>query len=379
MTQFFDILLHFIAYLFIMNLGKKTILIFLCVKGNLYMKNSVKAILIIGAVVLILAGVSVTGAFLNRIPKNPISTTGNTAGNLNNDGLFAESEGVVYFSNSFDSGCMYSMNPDETNIKKINHSNTKNILTGGDYLYYYMDTSDGGQGMGYVVKTFGLYRSKNNGRDAKCLDREAIVQMQLVGDYIYYQRYNNKDFTKLCRIRTDKKDFETISDSVINPVCAYNGEIYFNGTEKDHYLYVLNTQNNEISTLYEGNMWFPSYSNGYIYFLDVGNKLRLARFNLSDHVTEILTKESVDTFNVGDFYVYFQTSGKNPALYRMELNGQNPEKISDGVFNSLNLTDRYLYFKAFGDDTTMYHTPVIGDINVSIFEGAMEAAYTNEK
>jgi len=157
----------------------------------------------------------------------------------------------------------------ETEIKKLSTNQVNSINVGGNFLYYYMDSSGGGTGLGYVVRTYGVYRSKLNGNDSKCLDRNAAVTMQLVGDYIYYQRYNNKDFTKFYKVKTDKTENELVSDMIINPAACYNGVIYFNGTEENHYLYSLDTRTGLISTVFEGNLWYPAYNAGYIYYMDV--------------------------------------------------------------------------------------------------------------
>lgn len=66
--------------------------------------------------------VTVYMLFSQRVKMNEGYVTGNTAGNLYNGGLFCESEGVIYFSNLYDDGCLYSMLPDETDIKKLSTS-----------------------------------------------------------------------------------------------------------------------------------------------------------------------------------------------------------------------------------------------------------------
>ncbi len=345
-------------------------------------RQTYRALIIIGIIVLLLIGGSVWSALSRRVPENDLSTVGNTSGNLNNSGYFAERDGRVYFANSYDKGALYSMNPDGSDMKKLISSSCKNICVGGNFLYYYMDTSGGGDGLGYVVKTFGIYRSTLEGRQTKCLDREAAVLMQLVGNYIYYQRYNNTDFTKFYKIKTDKSDQTLVSDSVINPCAADNGIIYFNGQEKDHYLYALDTRNDTAYTVYEGNLWYPQYANGYIYYMDVSSDYRLCRYNLSTHTVEILTNDRADMFNVGEFQIYYQrsaASGSSAALMRMNLDGSNPEIVAEGVFNSINLTSEYVYFREFGNDITTYMTPLLGSINVTEFTAARQAALANAK
>lgn len=339
------------------------------------MKKNWKVLLFIAVILLILTASAVISSLSGKIPSNEISLTGNTAGNLNNGGLFAESNGKVYFSNAYDNGCLYSMNTDETELQKLSASQVNSINTGGNYLYYYMDSSGSGEGLGYVIRTYGIYRSKLNGKDTKCLDRNAAVTMQLAGDYIYYQRYTNKDFTKFYKIKTDKTDNVLVSDKIINPAACFNGVIYFNGTDRDHYLYALDTRTDTISAIYDGNLWYPAYYAGYIYYMDVSSNYRLCRYSLYENTVEILTNDRVDTFNVGDVYIYYQrNSATEPALMRMRLDGSDPEIVAAGNYTNINLTSAYAYFNAFGEDTPVYHTPVNGAVNVTSFTAALNAA-----
>ena len=72
---------------------------------------------------------------------NDAYTVGNTAGNLNNGGLFCESDGKVYFANAYDNNTLYSMNPNETEQTKLGVNSVASINAGGDYLYYYMESA----------------------------------------------------------------------------------------------------------------------------------------------------------------------------------------------------------------------------------------------
>lgn len=340
------------------------------------MKKNWKPILILSVVMILLIASGIYSVLSERVPSNDISVTGNTAGNLNNGGLFAESGGRVYFANAYDGGRMYSMNTDETDLVRLGDSRVSSINVGGDYLYYYMDSAGGGTGLGFVVRTYGVYRSRLDGSKTKCLDRNAAVTMQLSGDYLYYQRYNNTDFTKFYKIKTDKSDNVLVSDEIINPAACHNGVIYFNGTEKDHYLYALDTRTDAVYTVYQGNLWFPVYHNDYIYYMDVSSDYRLCRYSLSQNTVEILTQDRVDTFNVGEGCIYYQRNSKTePALMRMGLDGSNPEVVAEGNYENIQLTSSYAYFNAFGQEIPVYHTPLNGPINVTTFSAASDAAF----
>ena len=58
---------------------------------------------------LLLLTLFILSMLSQRIKMNTGNVTGNTAGNLNNSGLFCERNGIVYFSNLYDNGCLYSM------------------------------------------------------------------------------------------------------------------------------------------------------------------------------------------------------------------------------------------------------------------------------
>lgn len=339
------------------------------------MKNNWKYILFPVILILFLTATLIISNYMKKIPSNDISVTGNTAGNLNNHGLFCELDGKVYFSNAYDNGCMYSMNVDETEVTKIVSGKVSSINAAGNYLYYFMDSAAGGSGFGYVIRTYGVYRSKLNGKSSACLVRDACVTMQLVGDYLYYQRYNNQDFTKFYKLKTDKSENLLVSDEIINPAACYNGIIYFNGQNKDHYLYALDTRTDTVSTVYEGNLWYPVYKDGYIYFMDVSSDYRLCRYSLSDNIVEVLTHDRVDTYNVGNYYIYYQKNDSDsPALMRMMLDGSNPEVVAEGNYENINITSQYVYFNEFNNEVPVYRTPADGSINVAPFTAARDAA-----
>lgn len=338
-------------------------------------KNIVILCSVLAVVLLILIAVSFTG----RISMNDENTVGNTAGNLNNKGLFCESDGVVYFANAYDGGALYSMNPDETEMKKLGANSVAYINTGGDYLYYYMESgtneSNTGTGLGYMGRTAGIYRTKKNGKRTVCLDRTYSNIVQLCGNYLYYQAYDTKKGTTLNKIKIDKSDETVIADYIINPACCVNGRIYYNGTQKDHYLYALDTATDNSSVVWQGNIWNPVYIDNYVYYMDVANNYRLCRYSMSEDIIEVLTNDRVDFFNVYDYYIYYQKSSETePALKRMYIDGSNAEVVAEGVYENINITSEYVYFNAYDAPLPVYKTSTFGGVYVTTFDAAAEAA-----
>lgn len=331
-------------------------------------------IIIISGVILALLITAVT--LMSRIPLNDENTVGNTPGNLNNSGYFCEHEGRVYFANAYDNYSLYSMNADETDIKKLHAGATSYINAGGDYLYYVTAGNTESKDTGSFRGAYGIYRSKTNGRNVTGMERCRVAAMQLCGNYLYYEKLDTKTAISLEKIKIDKKDKQTIDpDAMINPNCYVDGTIYYNGNDQDHYLYALNTANDTATVVWQGNIWNPVYQDGYVYYMDVDNNYRLCRYSLYYDVVEVLTNERIDTFNVYDNYIYYQTNSETaPALKRMYTDGSFQEIVRDGIYQNINITSEYVYFNTFGESTPVYKTSTFGAVNVTAFDAGMQAA-----
>ena len=337
------------------------------------MRKKTKQILIIFITLLVVALLCVLALNSNKVKLNKTNVIGNTAGNLNNGGLFCEKNGLVYFSNPYDGGALYSMNPDGTNIKRILAAKVKFISVDDNHIYYYQQSASGTGGLGYVRSTYGMYRVNLKGKQGECLTQDSVFDMQLIGNYIYYTTAT-PDSPQLRKVKIDESENKLLSLSALNPSCAVGDQFYFNGMESNHYLYSWDVNSDTESVVWKGNIWDPVYENGYIYYMDVADGYKLCRYSLAEDRVEILTHDRVDCFNVGGGYIYYQANSKNhPALKMMNVNGGNIFTVAEGNYTAINMTSRYVYFKLFGTESPLYMVP-IGSTVVSTFDGAMQAA-----
>lgn len=342
-------------------------------------KQTIILTAIVIAFLLLLTGTVVFSRTYGGVKPVPEGTVGNTAGNSYNDGLFCEYNGVVYFSNPYDGGALYSMNPDESKIQKLSSASVSHLNAGGNYLFYFQSQASGNSGLGYVRSRHGIYRTSLNGKKPVCLYEDLIFNMQLVGNDLYFLS-SAEDGAHFYRMSAQDGDLDEISRTYWDFSCALSdGTVYYNGTESNHYLYRYNTASSTSSVAWEGNLWYPIYDNGYIYYLDAASNYRLCRYSLSGDVVEILTRDRVDCYNLAGGYLYYQrNSATEPALMRMNLDGQNVEMLMEGNFTHINVTSRYVYFTAFGAEMPIYRVP-IGGSSVTTFDAAMEAAEANLK
>ena len=336
-------------------------------------------------VIISLITVLAVGIFLSiffnvrstKIPANPPGTTGNTAGNLNNGGVFAEADGVVYFSNSFDDDTLYAMNADETNIHKLSSVQTSNLLVAGKYLYYFQLGTSGTTGLGSVRAPRSFNRSRLDGSKAASVVRETVIKAQLA-DNTFYMLAAGDNGSYFFKINPDGTNRTALADYIINPVAYYNGLIYYNGTVGDHYLYALNPADDTSQLVAEYNMWNPVAVDGYIYFMDLNKDYSLCRYSLNQNVIEVLSNDRVQSFNVGSGYIYYQTMGDNAGLYCMLTDGSWSLQLAYGEYSDISMTSRYVYFKNYFDKSITYHS-VLGSGYYESFSAAAQAAINNNK
>lgn len=322
------------------------------------MKQNKKIILISGLIMVGVVVLLIVNFFLSRVTMNPEGTVGNTAGNLNNGGLFCEYDGYVYFSNVNDGHSLYRMKPDETEMEKLLDVVPGNILAGGDYLYYFQYGVSGEMGLGNVRSSHNFHRATLNGKNIEALETDVVVTGQLVDNYLYLLIAGDEHpiFRKVKIDKSEKLDLATYE---VNPACARDGIIYYNGTGNNHYLCTLNTSNNSTAELWRGNIWYPTLDGDYIYYLDVANDYRLCRYAMNSGMVEVVTEERVECFNVGSGYIYYQVSSKlNPVLKMMSTDGSTCVTIAEGNYTKINMTSKYVYFQEYKKEETMYHSPI---------------------
>lgn len=343
------------------------------------MKKSLRFIIPAVLLVILLSGIFLKyrSSYLSPIPKD---TVGNTAGNIRGEGRFCEYGGKVYFSNPYDGDTLYVMNPDGSEIKKLLNSSVSYINAGGDYLFYYLESRNGGTGLGYIRSATGIYRSTLKGKESSCLDKHMATMMVLVGDQLYCQHYDNTNFSTLHRIPAGGSEEEIeLSKDIVETACVADGTIYYSGVTDDHYLYAWDTETDTSRLIWEGNTCYPTVVGNNVYFMNIDADYRLFCYNMADGGLTALTDERLDFYHIYDNVIFYQTNGtSSPALMRMTLDGGSREVIANGVYHRVNATSVYTYFQPFGEDDVLCRTSTFGPVAVDQFPEAAAAALENQ-
>ena len=316
--------------------------------------------------------------FSKKTTFNLGNVSGNTAGNLYNNGLFCEYNNKIYFSNSYDHGNLYVMNSDGTNIHKLYDDTISYINIAGKYIYYARNNlNEETKASVFRINLFGVYRLNLDGTHLLDLNNEACGAVSLGNNKVFYQHYDGKTALSLRSISIDGKKSESIDFSAINPSCINNGYMFYNNVANNFNLSKMNIEDKTTQTIYDGKCWHPIFDNSYVYFMDIDNNYSLARLNLNTNEKEVLGTGRIDTYNLYGDYIYYQVNdANNPCLCRMKKDGTNAQKIIDGNFCNINITSNYVFFNQFGNDVPIYKVATTGELNVTRFDEAGEAIAT---
>lgn len=332
------------------------------------MKKKLPIIVFIIVLVAVIAG-GVAIYMHNRTRLNDDYVNGNTAGNLYNEGLFCEYDGMIYFANPSDDDKLYCMNADGTNLTKICDDVVSYINVDEHYIYYVRNNPGTAGDFSFLnFNTDSLCRIDHDGDSVLVLDSAPSLYASLVGNYIYYLHYSDSDGSTMYKAKIDGKEQVQVLENSYFTASTSGKYIYYNGIETEHFLWRLNTEDDSYGMLYGGNCWMPTVvDDSVLYYMDCDNRYAIARVDLSTEEKVLLSTDRVDCYNVYGDYIYFQRNdSENPALCRMRTDGSDYEVLVEGNHTNINVTSEHVYFRDYTTEIT-YRMAHKGNGEIELF------------
>lgn len=313
-------------------------------------------------VITVLVAIVIIGLFVFSHLQNQVTlyedpnTEGNTSGNLLNGGLFCLSGDTIYFSNSDDDSALYSMNTNLEKPKKLIDDKASYINAAGKYVFYSRrndQKSSTGEGL-FSLSTTGLFRIANDGKNLSKIYDDPTQVVNLHGNFLYYQHYDQKEGLQLYSAKIDGSSDDQLSEESVAPYSVEDGLIYYTGWDSDHMIHTMNINGSDDNVLYDGNCTSLIKVGSHLYYMDMQQNYALVRINLDGSEPETLVSNRIATYNVDETEstVYYQVDdGKNNGLYRLDLENNETELLAEGDYNYLHLISNYLFYKSFSGDT----------------------------
>ncbi len=306
--------------------------------------------------------------YINTVTRfNEPGTVGNTTGNLYGNGLYCEIDDTVYFANPNDYSRIYTMKPDESDIKILANDSVYYINADSHYLYYSRNGNRDYSQMGFLnVNTDSLCRMTRKNKKVMILDDAICSVTALAGNYVFYYRYDSEDATSLYSVKIDGSEKEQVSKVPFDPCCISGDKLYFAGVESDHNLHSMNAETKDIAFVSSEDLWMPMIIGNEVYFIDLDDKHKVYKMPMGGGDKTRLTQFGATEYNISGNYLYYQSLKGNPdGIYRVDLTSGKEDLLADGQFNHINVTSKYMYFSDYYSGST-FHVPV-GSTDVSVF------------
>ncbi len=333
-------------------------------------KNRRRMLIVVLALIILLTS-TLFFKYYNRFIYNDSTTTGNSAGNLYNMGLFCEDGEYIYFSNPSDSFHLYSMEKDGTNIKKLNFDSSFSLNVANGYIYYTRNNKIEKSDFFLSGYAYGVYRFNLKNHRIVQLNDALSEYICLSGNYLYFQEYSDKGLSFSKVAINNKKDYVELVDTGYTIANANKGNLYFTEIEKNHNIYQWNTSNDSSSLLLSGNYYQPSVIDGILYVIDLEKDYSLVKIDLATMEETILSQERCINYNVYEDYIFYQVENLDEpnqnGLFRMKTDKSANELVIAGNFMNINTTSLYTYFQYFGQGNSLYRTPTKGPIDIQLF------------
>lgn len=315
--------------------------------------HPVRRYLVTAFIILAVIGVFFFLNWMNKVKfYDDPATTGNTSGNLLNGGLFTQSGDTIYFANPYDENALYSMNMDLKKIKKLSRDNVSYLNAAGDYIFYTRRNDKKGDDGNAILSmsTTGLYRINTKGNGLSQLFRNPTQTVNLFGNNLFYQHYDDKKGLQLFRIGIDGKKDTMLLDEGAAPTAITNGMIYYTGMDSDHNIHSMDMNGSGTNVVLEGNYTGLSYSNGSLYFMDMNQNYALCQANPDGSDAVQLVQDRIATYNVsedGNTIYYQLDNGTDNGLYSLDTNTGTQKLLRAGNYNYLHMISNYLFFEEF--------------------------------
>ncbi len=333
------------------------------------MPKKIKKIIIAVYVIVILAAIVGYGIYSSRMIYNPEGASGNTAGNLNNNGMFCESDGKIYFANPYDQNKLYVMDSDCSNIHQLNSDHVCSLNAYGPYIYYVKNNYTPESALAvFRGQLLGVIRCNLKGQNTKTLYDSVAGVINLYGNELYYQHYSDDDALSFYKVNIDGTDNTRISDNGYYPSSIYEDVLYYVNTVDNHNIYAYNIKTKQTTLYLEANAYMVDMQGDFIYYIDLGANYSLVRVNTYTKDKEVLVdgrEGKCISYNIYENSLFYHVEGDTPALYRMNLDGSDNTFIKSGNITNISCTSQYTFFQMYGT-TSLYRVPTAGAANVDL-------------
>jgi len=226
---------------------------------------------------------------------------GNTSGNANNLGLYAQQEDWIYYSD--------------------------------------------------VMGDYHLSKMKTDGSEVTDLSDDLAISINVIGEWVYYVGTQEMNIYKVKTDGTGKTQLGTKHAAAYSNLIVQNDQIYFVNPDEEGMLYSMTTEGENAKKLSDKHIFRIIVEGDWIYYVSTvtNDQTYETSYELGKMKTDGSGDVTLDQHGgvnmvINDDYLYYTVASENNRLYRIKTNGQGRIKLSDDNVTMINMANGKLYY-----------------------------------
>ncbi|GEP64674.1 hypothetical protein CBE01nite_24420 [Clostridium beijerinckii] len=287
------------------------------------------------------------------VPKNDDSKISNSSGNIVNDGMAVEDNDYIYYINRV--GDVYGAAPDYLYKIRKNDPPRKDIcdlsyntqlipnrvwnLNLVDDWIYYSNWKD--------AFHHSINKVKTDGTEDTCIANEAVGNMFVEGNWIYYVKRTNShsiDLNNIYKISLDGSCRIRLNSSATEDMTASNGWIYYTNISDGYKIYRMRLDGSENTKVCDDETLFITVCGDTVFYSNKSDSDKLYKVNGDGTGKAKLSNDKATFINASKDYVYYVNYSDNENLYKIPVGGGRSEKITNEYGANITILEDKIFF-----------------------------------
>jgi len=242
-----------------------------------------------------------------------------------------------------------SISNNNDNDKNVEYGNTSgNIANGtfsgssfvlkGDWIYYYsMDYSGN-----------NLFKIRTDGTGGTRLDFNFIFELNIVGDWIYYQNFHDED--KIYKMRTDGSEVTRLNNDKSYFINVVGDWIFYSNWSDAKKLYKIRTDGSGKTKLNDDGTYDLIVIGDWIYYANDG----LYKIRTDGSGKTKLNDDGTNCINVVGDWIYYINDPDGCKLYKIRTDGSGRGRVNVDNCKYINAVGDWIYYCNYSDGKKLY-------------------------
>jgi outer membrane protein assembly factor BamB len=277
------------------------------------------------ALIIIISMILTLAACSNPPPLN-LQETGNTPGNIVNDGKIAQNDGWIYYRNQADHGSLYRIKIDGTGRQKLSDDAPNFINVVGDWVFY------------FNFDDRKVYKIDVNGRNREVVI-EGLVSSVFVSDGLIYYRYDNLIY----KLDIESNQKAQLNEDECGNIFVIDGWIYYNAFSGG--LYKMRIDGTEKIKLTD-NRCGPVFivEDDWIYYVNRNDNDYIYRMRTDGTEYTLFISDRAEYINAAEGWVFYTNLDDDETIYRIRTDGTERERLNNDESYGIHVIGNWIYY-----------------------------------